>query len=1261
MFRVQDNLRLPDGTLAGNRDKMIVLNEWARHYASLHDDFIFAALGHPTYATNEHICKSNVDYWQEKEKEVVISSESLTAVEKPPIDPMAQKLMAEGLNRFYDLNLTPAKKEYALSYAGSLSSFLSRSQSDNEVQINPQNILFTLGGSGGLHTLFNVLRKQNPQGCIITPFPHYTLYAGINSENCLIPINLMESEGYRLTRYALEEAFTCAHQQGKAVNALLFCNPNNPLGTVLGKQEFQNIVEILAEKNQTCCIIFDEAYCEMFYQTQTKLWLEFLGEKIALAKNNTHGSIYKNLWERTIILRSATKSLSASGERMAAIINLNMSMEKSLLKENVRIGCPPQYAQIAYAFAVAKLQSRSSDVQLTSLRQHYETQVRFVENELKALGIYISNDHVVGGAFYVIIKLKALHNYKVENKEVLAQLSKIGLHLEDDRLTTDEHIAYYLIVKHNIAIIPLSYFGVDSKYHLRMTCSLGKNKLADIIARLKAEILSHQPFVPLLSPPMGLLRRTTSQPLSIRPDIAAGLAMPQSARTISDPLPASHVVNDGTEALPKREEYEEAIFSSFNPVVQIEGKSKEERKKKLERFLPAVNIARRTFAHFMHQFWSNIFSRSKLVLDIEKRDLENFFNKFKVEMKEVLKTLFDGRFLETAIKVCAHPVRTPFVTISAIVQPGCFEFYVKLTDFLGSKLAEEHLDERSSKIYAHFYKELLKNLRKLNALEAYYVGFIEDILRINNYLGEKCGIQIKMDNQRYPDLVIIDLQLRDILDIHIETFFNEQKEEIKKSALIQHLLELYCEKILYDFMNGDKGLFSRILAALWQRSKNTRDISPLVEEIVHKHASIDYGPVEGDLLYRNRMAIALRKWYPKSLAVEPSNILFTSGRPQTILSGVFKRYFSERRLTTVSSISSTIGTLSAQRQNLMAIWYSSCDYFVESALHLERVLKKLKYLKMILLNNPNCFLVLDEREIEISIFAKVLTNYHLLEELVKEKALIGRIIIIRGAETIFCDRNNDVSVIIVFDKNLKTQILNISSKIYVHAPVSLQYAYSESMIYFVQELRKIQKLISEERSRMAITLPNMEPVSRSTSEPVTLSDLLAPKEKMSKTLESASIVGTNTTDSRSASKVFLPSGLASSRVPAEKPSLTIEVEHASVGLVPASSPTNRVFVPSLNLPTLSASLQAGSLINPARKSPTPRPGNNPCLFAFPLHSTKAPSPKVLTPKDEGVLRNFPTSGLDGYPHSKQYQPRACTVTLTRAQGHRRSQSEAITL
>lgn len=196
MFRYQEGLKLPDGTLIGNRDKMMVLNEWARHYGKLHKEFIFAALGHPTYAISESICESSVQFWKEKEQELESSvGFSLRSRSESVQNPTAQALMAKGLNRFYGLITEPAtvqasslSEQECLTYQNALSNVSRTSGS----LIQPENILFTLGGSVGLYSIFKVLRKQNPDGCIITPFPHYTLYAGIRGENHLVPINLME-------------------------------------------------------------------------------------------------------------------------------------------------------------------------------------------------------------------------------------------------------------------------------------------------------------------------------------------------------------------------------------------------------------------------------------------------------------------------------------------------------------------------------------------------------------------------------------------------------------------------------------------------------------------------------------------------------------------------------------------------------------------------------------------------------------------------------------------------------------------------------------------------------------------------------------------------------------------------------------------------------------------------------------------------------------------------------------------------------------
>ncbi|MFX7739893.1 aminotransferase class I/II-fold pyridoxal phosphate-dependent enzyme, partial [Acinetobacter baumannii] len=81
-------------------------------------------------------------------------------------------------------------------------------------------------------------------------------------------------------------------------------DPNNPLGTIIEDSELYSIAEIL-RKHTDILIILDEAYAEMRLDGQ---------QHMSLLR------IAPDLSSRIVLMRSATKALSAAGERMAALI-----------------------------------------------------------------------------------------------------------------------------------------------------------------------------------------------------------------------------------------------------------------------------------------------------------------------------------------------------------------------------------------------------------------------------------------------------------------------------------------------------------------------------------------------------------------------------------------------------------------------------------------------------------------------------------------------------------------------------------------------------------------------------------------------------------------------------------------------------------------------------------------------------------------------------------------------------------------------------
>ncbi|MDB6096768.1 MAG: putative LL-diaminopimelate aminotransferase [Francisellaceae bacterium] len=477
-------LRLPDNSLVGDIDKIMALSIHAKYLAAHGKPIVFASMGHPTYGVNLELCKEGTKYWekiinqekkidnlfsfntsgtsdQENEKKLIVSSKTNSI--------KAQQIMAEALNKTYYLS--------------------NHASYPKEMQIKHKNIIFTIGGANGLHIIFEALNKKNSNGHIITPSPYYTLYPGLENKNKLILMDVMGNIGYRLQAENLKIAFDKAKKKNVRVSALLICDPNNPTGTVINENEWNNFIEIL--KNEDCYIIIDAAYAEINFLSHQNNFLSYLASKYEDClkmkdkdeKNNLK-KMYDNLLSRTIILHSGTKGMSASGDRMACILAFDEVLVNELINQNKIRGIAPESLQIQYAKAKNSLNdSFYFDYELNFLSRFYEKQVIYMQDRLHEIGLSMPDStYKVEGGFYVLANCKELIGFEINDVLLLKQLKEIGLKLSYNQLNSDEDIAYYFLYKYHLAITPLSYFGTDSsKGYIRITCSRGTNDLDKII------------------------------------------------------------------------------------------------------------------------------------------------------------------------------------------------------------------------------------------------------------------------------------------------------------------------------------------------------------------------------------------------------------------------------------------------------------------------------------------------------------------------------------------------------------------------------------------------------------------------------------------------------------------------------------------------------------------------------------------------------------------------------------------------------------
>lgn len=479
-------LMTPNGEFAGDMDRIMLLSMWTSQLKAEAVRKTYAVgMGRPTYPLDGDTAFSLAWYWFGLAFRSGIATLGLRLLKHLPFI-NAQDFVT---------SLSPAigygSPQGELSARERMSKALNRWYG-NKVHITEKNVLFTVGGAAALHIIFNVINRKMPNGRILTQFPYYSLYQGSHRQNNLFEIPVMSSPGYKLNAIQLEKTIQSAYRLGEKdggfPSAFLLCDPNNPLATALSESELQTIAEVL-RKYPLLHIILDEAYAEMRLD----------GERISLL------SVAPDLKSRIILMRSATKALSAAGERMAVTVVFDKNLMEELVAENVGIcGHAPKSLQYAFACAMEKLTPKKQ----RNLMNYYAPQVSFVERRIKEIGVQMPDlNYAASGSFYAIANLSDFFGTPI-NTTCFRAIKRDNVELDSKPLIeTDEEIVYHLLFTYGIMVAPFSYFGMSNKLgYIRITCSAGNKELHELMAKLEealnvARAYKKQPKVQALKYP----------------------------------------------------------------------------------------------------------------------------------------------------------------------------------------------------------------------------------------------------------------------------------------------------------------------------------------------------------------------------------------------------------------------------------------------------------------------------------------------------------------------------------------------------------------------------------------------------------------------------------------------------------------------------------------------------------------------------------------------------------------------------------------
>ncbi len=295
-------------------------------------------------------------------------------------------------------------------------------------------VLITVGGSEAIDGALRAMIDPGdevivPQPCFVSYEPCVVLAGGVP-----VVIELKEEDEFKLTKQQLLDAIT------EKTKILVMPFPNNPTGAVMTKEDLQDIVDVILEKD--LYVISDEIYSELTY----------CGNHVSIAS-------FPGMLERTIVINGFSKSYAMTGWRLGYACGPRVILEQMLKIHQFAIMCAPTTSQYA---AVEALRNGDDDVE--KMREAYNQRRNYLMRSFKEMGMQCFEPF---GAFYAFPSIK-----------------EFGM--------TSEEFADKLLHEEKVAVVPGTAFGTSGEGFLRISYAYSIEDLKEALARLQAFLDNHR-------------------------------------------------------------------------------------------------------------------------------------------------------------------------------------------------------------------------------------------------------------------------------------------------------------------------------------------------------------------------------------------------------------------------------------------------------------------------------------------------------------------------------------------------------------------------------------------------------------------------------------------------------------------------------------------------------------------------------------------------------------------------------------------------
>ena len=398
--------------------------------------------------------------------DVVSLAQGIPSFDTPePIKSFVRQKIAEGECATY--SLTPGLPQLRECIAESLLQEGMHYDPDQEIIVS----------SGSIEAIAaTLLTLTRPGDEIILPSPSYASYQEVVRIAGCSPrfAPLREEQNFAFDQEAFEACLS------PHTRAILYCNPNNPTGTVFSEAETRALIALAERYN--LFLIIDEAYKDFVYTPEAY----FSPAQVA------------DVRQRIIRIFTFSKAYGMTGWRVGYLHSDARNVQEILKVHDALVTCAPVVSQYA---ALAALEHGQEHI--AAFRQAFKQRRDLTLTHLDQLS-HVFDYQKPEGAYFVFPRIK----------DVVA-------HARDSHA-----LAYDLLEKAKVAVVPGLAFGPSGEAHIRLNFGRRPDDITTAFERLSAY------FSPAATRRVQPAQHRTSRPVESDPIDLKGPNRPYSYRRL---------------------------------------------------------------------------------------------------------------------------------------------------------------------------------------------------------------------------------------------------------------------------------------------------------------------------------------------------------------------------------------------------------------------------------------------------------------------------------------------------------------------------------------------------------------------------------------------------------------------------------------------------------------------------------------------------------------------------------------------------------